>query len=216
MARHSPGAREAFRYLRAARVPATVTEGFHGAWRIERRPNPFGAPGGPIGWDSYTILSRHTFATLHRVDGECVMEDGRQELSRHLPIWLAAHGAVLVTGLGLGCVVRGLLAKAEVTQVDVVELDPDIIHAVSPSLPKDVRLTIHCDDALTWSPPAGTRWDFAWHDIWSNPDQGEPHLQVLHAALLLRYKPYVGCQGAWQFPREFKRRAARAGFPMIG
>jgi len=28
------------------------------------------------------------------------------------------------------------------------------------------KVGILVDDALTWKPERGARWDFAWHDIW--------------------------------------------------
>lgn len=159
------------------------------------------------GYDRYpdlpghtTCLYRWTDATLHQDHGECVMSDDPRELRKHLPILLKAEGRVLVTGLGLGCVVRGLLACPGVGWIDVVEIDRRIIDMVAPSI-EDVRVDIHHGDALTLDWPAGSRWDFAWHDIWhENPDT-----QVLHAKLLDRYDPMVGQQGAWGFPRYFKR-----------
>jgi hypothetical protein len=64
---------------------------------------------------------------LEQDDGrvyEVVMEDSPRELRRHLPIWMHAHGRVLVTGLGLGCVVRGLLASPHVEYIDVAKSTP--------------------------------------------------------------------------------------------
>ena len=55
--------------------------------------------------------------------------------SRHLPIWLSARGRVLVTGLGLGCVVRGLLASTCVTHVDCIEIDRYICLVVGEEFP---------------------------------------------------------------------------------
>jgi hypothetical protein len=41
------------------------------------------------------------------------MNDFPQELKKHLDFVLRARGRVLVTGLGLGCVVRGLYREAD-------------------------------------------------------------------------------------------------------
>jgi len=149
-----------------------------------------------------TSLCRWTEATLHEGQGECVMSDDPRELRKHLPIVLAARGRVLVTGLGLGCVVRGLLARPQVEHVDVVELDDDVSTMVWPTFVGNPRVTLHRGDALTYTWPAGTRWDFAWHDIWNET----PDTQVIHAQLLERYRAKAAQQGAWGFPRWMKRR----------
>jgi hypothetical protein len=129
------------------------------------------------------------------------MSDDPTELRKHLAIVRVASGRVLVSGLGLGCVVRGLLANQAVKQVDVVEIDADVLRMVGPTFAGEPRVTIHHGDALTYDWPAGTRWNFAWHDVWS---EHEP-LAILHAHLLRRYRPLVARQGAWQFPRWGKR-----------
>lgn len=193
--------------MRAARVPPTVRPQTFGPWSIERRLasdsilGEFDLVGGP----DYTLLRRHTMATLHLEGGEIVMEDSVRELSKHLPIWLAARGRVLKTGLGLGCVVRGLLANPAVDHVDVVEIDADIVRVIGAEFAGDPRVTIHQADALTWD-FGDQRWDYAWHDIWTEGNKG---LQVLHMQLITRFWDAVTHnQGAWAFPRVVHRAAA--------
>jgi spermidine synthase len=147
-----------------------------------------------------TVLERTTLATLHDVFGECVMEDSEVELARHLPAMLGAQGRVLVTGLGLGCVVRGMLATGRVTHVDVVECDPAILTLVGPSFAREPRVTLHQGDARTIAWPDSARWDFAWHDVW---DEHEP-LDLVHAKLIAQYADRVTTQGAWGFNRIAK------------
>ena len=54
-----------------------------------------------------TYLMRTTEATVHlNPPGEVVMEDTIFELKTHLGFILSASGNVLITGLGLGCVIR--------------------------------------------------------------------------------------------------------------
>jgi len=132
------------------------------------------------------------------------MEDSYRELARHLPIWMRASGRVLVTGLGLGCVIRGLLAKPEVEFIDVIEIDKGIARVVGAEFANNPRVILHVADALSW-PIGKQRWDYAWHDIWSDTDAGEPHLQVLHGKLIKRFAGHVPEQGAWEFPRKIKR-----------
>lgn len=201
-------------FLEAARVPASIEPQEFGLWQIERRRAgetvlrelqvDRGLPFGLVGWPTYTVLRRHTLASMHQQLGEVVMEDSLRELRRHLPIWLAARGRVLKTGLGLGCVVRGLLANPAVEHIDVVEIDAGIIRVVGAEFASNARVTIHEADALKWE-FGDRRWDYAWHDIHSFDDRA---LQVMHAQMMVRYLPAVSLdrQGAWMFPREASRK----------
>lgn len=127
---------------------------------------------------------------------------------------LMARGRVLVSGLGLGCVVRGLLANPKVCHVTCVENSPDVLKLVGPHLPAD-RLTIVEADALEWTcealPLLTTRYDFAWHDIWTDRAAGEPHLDLWHTRLLCNCADYVTFQGAWSYDRVAKRLLKRRG-----
>src|SRR5271154_6313451 len=111
-------------YLASARVPKSVPSGTFGLWEIFRQSAQTLGDLAAMGGTETTVLSRMTLATMHLEHGEIVMEDSRTELCRHLPIWWRARGHVLVTGLGLGCVARGLLANPAVEHVTVVEIDP--------------------------------------------------------------------------------------------
>ena len=197
---------KAWDYLEAARVPHTLRPQEFGLWQIERLFHDSAVVRALVGWPDQTLLCRWTAATIKRGRGEIVMEDSFAELSRHLPIWFAARGRVLVTGLGLGCVVRGLRANPDVERVDVVEIDADIIRVIWPEFRDDDRLHIHHGDALKieWSPDS--RWDFAWHDLWT---EGKRHLQVLHSELIQKHWHQCPRQGAWGWPREMKRRMFR-------
>jgi hypothetical protein len=191
----------------ACRVPRSVAERRVGLWEIRRYD--VRKAGGPS-WAEFvrlgpytevTALLRDTLATLHSDSGECVMEDSPRELQRHLPILLAAHGRVLVSGLGLGCVVRGLLSKPEVEHIDVVEIDTSIIDLVGREFARNPRVELHIGDAETIEWPDKSRWDFAWHDVWSETES----LDVVHARMLTRYHDVAEVQGCWQFPRVVKR-----------
>jgi hypothetical protein len=206
-------------YLAAARCPPTLEPQEFGLWKIARRDcravhKDAGYAAAVFkalnGADVQTVLLRMTEATMH-LDGEVVMEDSLLELRRHLPIWLAARGRVLVTGLGLGCVVRGLLASPDVGDVDVIEIDQGIIDAVGPEFANEPRVHVYRGDALTCGMP-GKKWDFAWHDIWCE----ESGLQLLHTKLLARFEPHVERQGAWMLPRIVKRTLNAVGWDLVG
>lgn len=138
--------------------------------------------------------------------GEAVMNDFDSELRKHLEFICKARGRVLVTGLGLGCVVRGLLAAGRVEHVDVVERSPEVIEMCAASV-ADPRVTIHQADAREFRPKG--RYDFAWHDLFSA--DGEPALQVVHMELFKRFKRWVRIQGAWTMPRRHRRALAETG-----
>lgn len=176
-------------------------------WHAKARRTPPGA---------YTLLFRTTTATLHMGAGECVMNDFPCELRTHLGFVMRAHGRVLVTGLGLGCVLRGLNMNPNVTHIDVVERDPDVVRMVFPHLlplwmfpgcKQTIRL--HEMEAEMFAASTPDTWDCAWHDLWSDPDRDEPHLHVKHVMLMTRLAEKTKHQGAWDMPRYVKRRLTR-------
>ena len=140
-----------------------------------------------------------------------VMSDTRDEINDLGDLfWKQPYGRVLVHGLGLGCVVKGLLARPEVTHIDVVEIDPEVIELVG-SQYTDPRLSIHLGDAFTYDFPKGTSWDFAWHDVWDSLStdnlSNEEHAQPgTYAKLNRRYARRVAWQGAWG--QEYLRKRA--------
>jgi hypothetical protein len=73
--------------------------------------------------------------------------------------------------------------------------------------------TLHVADALTFPAPCVRTWDVAWHDLWTEEGCDSPGLHVLHAQLLMRFRHACPQQGAWAFPREFKRLWP---FPLLG
>lgn len=195
-----------FGYIIAARVPKYIEPQTFGLWQIERRSprvvtgKEVSLPRELVGFDDYTLLRRFCTRTMHLEHQEVVMEDSIIELMRHLPIWLAARGRVLVTGLGLGCVVRALMIKPEVEHIDVVEIDGQIIDKIGPTL-IDPRVRIIEGDALKVD-LSGERYDYAWHDLWTD---GPQHLQILHVRLYEKFRRQCGHQGAWAFPRHMSR-----------
>jgi len=176
----------------------------------------------PDDWMLMTVLTHITMSTMHRQHGATVMEDSRSELSRHLPLLMVARGKVLVTGLGLGCVVRGLLSLDEVERVDVIEIDRLIIDTFWPEFENDPRAHIHHMDARNLQQGRGfdlfervdrtsftvakMKWDFAWHDLWFEDDRkGSPKLNIEHGKLLHGLKNHVGLQGCWGMDRRITR-----------
>jgi spermidine synthase len=132
--------------------------------------------------------------------GDVVMEDSYAELETHWPIWRDAEGTVLVTGLGLGCVVRGLLNSPKVTHIDCVEIDPWIFQTIGKEFEGNSKVSLHLGDALRFKKRG--RWDYAWHDIYTENGNGLP-LAKLHTDLMFRvFGDKAKRQGAWNFPKE--------------
>jgi hypothetical protein len=103
-----------------------------------------------------------------------VMSDTPAEILEHGHALLRARGRVLITGLGLGCLPHALLTKPDVTSIDIIEIDPQVIRLTGKYL-RDPRVTIHQGSAVdplaiptlaeAWTTQG---WDYAWHDIWSH------------------------------------------------
>src|SRR6185369_8969082 len=99
----------------------------------------------------YTYLRFLTDKTLYSEHpGAVVMEDTPFELRTHLGFVMRAHGRVLITGLGLGCVIRGLLENPKVEHVTCIENSKDVLKLVAPYMPTE-RLEIVEADALEWT-----------------------------------------------------------------
>ena len=104
---------------------------------------------GVDGYDLFQVLKPITVTEL-RINNNIVMVDdplhwiGMQRLAE------ACRGKVLIGGLGLGLILHHLKNNKEVSQIDVVEINKDVIQLIKPLLPKDDRVKIYCADVLKW------------------------------------------------------------------
>lgn len=198
--------------LAAAKADA-IPAGESGLWKIHKMtchkalsiPAHMGGHSLELPPGIYTSLFRVTMATMHGY-GELVMHDFPAEIDTHLGFALAARGQVLITGLGLGCVTRMCLANPNVKHVTVIENSPHVINLVYPHMPAMERLTVIPADATQWVKKTKRKFDCAWHDLWTDEAAGEPHLQTVHMKLICDLAGRVPMQGAWKFPREFRRQ----------
>ena len=154
---------------------------------------------------SYTNLHRLTDKTMHLTVGDLIMHDEPSELRKHLEFILKAKGNVLVSGLGLGCVVRGTLRNPRVARIVVVENSADVISLVWPWMPHIPNLRLVKADALEYAKAPDEAFDCAWHDLWTDQDSGQPHLQTVHMRLICEMAGRIEFQGAWQFPRYYRK-----------
>ena len=190
--------------MKATKIP----EGVHGLWTIKKyENNPVlnksykNRTKKDLPEGTYTYLYRATIENLHLEHGECVMEDTPKELNTHLNFVLRAKGNILITGLGLGCVVRGLLFKKDVTKITIIERDKSVLSLVAPYMPKDERLNIVEADAIEWTKNNTENFDFAWHDVWDDKDNDEKPLPLIHSDLMINLLKTVKRQGAWGMTR---------------
>lgn len=153
-----------------------VPEGVSGDWKVSKfevKPSArsfrddLRGRGIPAG--EYTRLSNSVEA--------CFMSDTPAEYRDAAWFITMARGDLLISGLGLGMVIKALLLKPEVTSITVLELSEDVIKLVAPSY-SDPRLRIIHADCRTWKPDR--RFDYAWHDIWGDVSTDDlPEMQFL-------------------------------------
>lgn len=147
------------------------------------------------------LVYRHDPKNKHKDD--VVMSDTPAEAHEHLKAYLMAKGNMLVNGLGLGFFLKAILAKNDpikhtwaVKSVTVVEKSRDVIKLVGPSFKNDPRVKIVRADAFKYEPvpPKGGKFDYVWHDIWTNASSEQADE---HATLRRKYGRICKAQGCW-------------------
>jgi hypothetical protein len=187
-----------------------LPSGVSGIWKVEKfkfpednitqSSNPeimlYAMASRPIPPGIYTRLMRWT--KMNAGSGwKVIMSDTPPEIKDHYKVLSEARirgGRVLINGLGLGMVLKGVLSSPDVTCVDVVENSPDVIKLVAPAYLTDPRVNIHQGDAYNIEWDEGTRWNVVWHDIWDDirPDN-LPEMKILHE----KYKGLCDWQDSW-------------------
>lgn len=205
--------------LALARVTLPESTSPDGIWSVRRftvdkeaaaweRVRAFQHGGRYVPEGTYTQLLRK---------GTVVMSDTPDELCDHWSLFSEAverGGRVLVHGLGLGCLIRPLLAIGAVEQVTIKELDPRVIALVAPHYlalaeAGGGRLVIEQGDAYQWKPARGERWSIVWHDVWDNLcSDNLAEMGKLHR----RFGRRCDWQGSWgrawcEYQRDRERRA---------
>lgn len=100
-----------------------------------------------------------------RTEYKTWMADSPVEIATQATGIRRLRGRVLIGGLGLGVMVKAALTRRDVTAVDVVELDPEIIRAIGPFY-KDPRVRIINADFDEFRPTGRAWYDCVWCDIW--------------------------------------------------
>lgn len=86
---------------------------------------------------------------------------GMGELAR-----LALPGTILVAGLGMGLLLHQLVKRNDITEIFVVETDPEIVEFITPYLPKDDRIVFRVDDFFSFCFEPYKHFDTAIIDLW--------------------------------------------------
>lgn len=117
------------------------------------------------GYIFYKITKPITIQCL-KINGSTWMVDdpchwiGMQRLAEH------SRGRVLVGGLGMGIVIHHLLSNKDISKIDVVECNKDVINLVSP-LFNDEKITIHNDNIKSLKWLKNNVYDTIILDIWT-------------------------------------------------
>lgn len=144
------------------------------------------------------------------VNGELMMSDTDMERRTNNEFVRAAHGEVMIAGLGIGLVLEALREKCktgEVTRIVVYEKYQDVIDLVAWRY-KDLPLEVRCADILEYKPPKGEKYDTIYFDIW--PTICEDNLEdmaKLHQRWKFR-KREGGYMDSWMCRHLRARRAA--------
>lgn len=175
---------------------ATIPEGVSGDWEVERftvgeqAASAFNIKAAGSGHSRGILPGIYTRLACK---GRIIMSDTPQEKLDHvLPVQMA-YGHMLVTGLGLGIVIRAMLLKPKVKSVTVVENSADVLSLVLPTLKAEFgdRLAVVEADALEWKLPTEVGWHGAWHDIW-------PSLSVTNLPQMTKLKRKFCRRVVWQ------------------
>ena len=115
---------------------------------------------------------------------EVLMSDTDAERSTNYEVIRAAHGEVLIAGLGLGLIVIPICRKKEVQKITVVEVSEEVISLVEPHLRKFLggdadKLEIVHSDIHEFK--TSKKYNVIYFDIWNNISGDEyPETKTLH------------------------------------
>lgn len=127
---------------------------------------------------------------------EVVMSDTSMERRTNTEIIERAYGHVLIAGLGIGMILKPILASRKVHTVTVVEkyaevIDLNMLAGFDINHPK---LTLVTADILEWNPgPLPRDWNVIYFDIWNSiGSENRPEMDELHKRFESRLAP-----GGW-------------------
>lgn len=183
-----------------------LPEGRSGDWSLERFVVS-ADPGYDVNADPRPHFARRyagTYSLLRRGDVQFMTDLYDEWWTQRVVLDEAAArgGHLLISGLGLGMIVESVFRspEIEVESITVIENSPDVIKLVAPTLVGRYpdRLQIVEADVFRWTPPEGTRYTVAWHDIWPSPYDVDAETDALRR----RYAAWADWIGTW--PEEHR------------
>jgi hypothetical protein len=213
----------------ADHYPVNLPNGKSGAWRLYKSTIPAndvmivcknvasvnnGNPESVVSPGTYQVLSG---PCGEKGESAVMMSNTQLEYRTNRNFVDNARGDVLVIGLGIGMLLRPLLANKDVRTVTVLELEPDVIRLVKPhyaDLIADGELFVYEADAFDFEPDdlmgiSPMRWDSVMIDIW--PTIGEDNLPDMEK-LGGRYRNWVNEGGTVHcWAQDICRRMKRLG-----
>ena len=142
---------------------------------------------------SHRTIYPGTYKKLTR-NNYIIMSNTPAEINDLLAFINLSHGSILINGLGLGVALSAILEKDIVSDVTVIEKSKDVISLVAPTYLQDKRVKIINEDAFEFKPPKGKRYDFVWHNIWSDIcGDNLPEITKLHR----KYAKRTSWQDSW-------------------
>ena len=99
---------------------------------------------------------------------ETIMTDTPMEIRSNMYFVAAAHGKVLIAGLGLGLILMSIQDKEDVESICVVEIHKEIIDLVTKQLPLNDKVKIIHADIFKFNLKKGTKFDIIYFDIWND------------------------------------------------
>lgn len=156
------------------------------------------------------MVNPGTYACLYVREHGLMMSDTDMEWITNQEVIEAAHGRVLIAGLGLGLILIPILAKPEVTTVTVIEKYKAVADLVLPMFLNDTnsgKLDVVIADALEWRAPRGARYETIYFDIWPtiSSDNAKEMTLLKRRARKIR-NPNDSWVGCWR-ERDARRMA---------
>ena len=156
------------------------------------------------------------------------MSNARDEVDSQTPHIAAAFGHTVLMGAGMGIALFNLLSKPVVTQVTLIEHDPQVIDLLRQSTnfeswPGIGKLRIEISDALTYLPDQPV--DHLYADIWAAPGEPQsiPDMQKIQANVRAGQVGWWGQEllfldwlaGETPTAEKYSAWAAELGLPLI-
>lgn len=95
---------------------------------------------------------------------EVIMSNTPMEKRTNSKFVKAAHGDVLIAGLGIGMIPLAIQDKPEVTSITIVEKEPEIIKLIKSQINFNSKVTIIEEDIYTFRPDC--KYNCIYFDIW--------------------------------------------------